>query len=992
MKRAYDLRTNPIVIGRVPVLPLQIALDVLASSDLLSAVRNTCAQYPIVQQALAISSPSLADALDDWLAGRALRNAKTPLRVVAYILRMSTRSTPFGLCAGIGEVAFGESTTLQYFDEADERRTWTRPDMQLMFTISDAIEKSELRRSVRFATNACVVERGGRLFVTNVALVNHGYSNGMSIAQQRPIALKNTEAVVFVREKCRDGLAFEDIVDSLKMRFSAEEHNAVRLVEQLITAGVLISEFRISPIGDPVSALCERFDALGAPVCEALRAAIADADTLDRMPLQERTRQSYASVRDRFAALSPGESPYSIQIDLRMPLTGELNDRVLADVERFADFCVRSAPVTTLQKMHQSFVERYEGTERLVPLLELIDENTGIGVPDSVSSKERDTSVRDALLLQWSCEAMRAGTEEVLLDERTFDMLAPQLTDDDRIFPSIEIGFAIAARSREAIDAGEYLIVPGAYSQSDTSVKSFGRLAHMLPPELIERTRELIAREVPPQNINAEFVFSPREHRSYNVAIRPSLCENEIHVGIGSSASNTLPLDDLWVGIDDNRFYLWSASRSCRVSVRETHAFATAMQAPDLCRFLSLLRYDGNRVLSEFDWGSVAKSVYLPRVRIGRLVLSPRRWRFPVESFDLPRARSEWNIPRFVQLVQDDRRLLLDLDSPIAGDLLADQMQGKEPYMDLYEALPNPNETWLAGDGGIRLCEFIAEGISTRLSQEHEDETLAPMIVRDRKAFGPGSSWIYVKVYLGKIIANTVLLDAFAPFIAELKATGAIDRWFFVRYADPAFHLRLRFHAVNDQAADHVRAEIATLTNALLDRGIVDRITFDTYLPEYERYGGIQELAAMEALFTIDSDRVLASLQPGARGSDALIAQAAKAINAHLLDGDGTALVMSAFRHIGKGKLPAADRLALREIAASGGDARLREILDAALTAKAPERRLADLIHMHCNRLGIETADEPRVYALLRALALARSAQKKTRESIDIDPRVALMD
>ncbi len=992
MKRAYDLRTNPIVVGRVPTLPLPIALDVLASSDSLSAVRSICSQYPIVQQALAISSPSLADALDDWLEGKPLRNAKTPLRVIAYILRMATRSTPFGLCAGVGEVEIGASTTLACRENSNERRTWTRPDMELMLNVADAVERSELRHMVRYATNGCVVERGGRLFVTNVALVNHGYANGMTIAQQRPIALKNTEAVVFVREKCRDGLAFEEIVESLKTRFSAEEHNAIRLVEQLITAGVLMSEFRISPIGDPVAALVKRFDALGASVCDELRAAIADADALDHLPLQERTRENYASVRDRFARLSPGESPYAVQIDLRMPLSGELHDRVLEDVERFADFCVRSAPVTTLHKMHQSFLERYEGTERLVPLLELIDENTGIGVSEGVSSKERDTSVRDALLLQWSCDAMRAGTEEVLLDDRTFELLAPQLAEDDRIFPSIEIGFAIAARSREAIDAGEYLIVPGSYSHSDTSAKSLGRLAHTLPTELVERTRDLIAREVPAQHIHAEFVFPPRERRAYNVAIRPSLCNYEIRVGIGGAEKDTLALDDLWVGIEDNRFYLWSVSQSRRVSVRETHAFATAMQAPDLCRFLALLRYDGCRVLSEFDWGPVAKSVYLPRVRIGRLVLSPRRWQFPVDTFDLQKARSDWNIPRFVQFVQDDRRLMIDLESPIAADLIADQMQGKVPHIELYEALPNPEDTWLAGDSGIRLCEFVAEGISTRLGPEQQGETLAPLIVRDRKAFGPGSSWIYAKVYLGKIIANTVLLDAFAPLIAELKATGAIDRWFFVRYADPAFHVRLRFHAVSDQAAEHVRAELSSLANGLLDRGIVDRITFDTYQPEYERYGDAEGLAAMESLFTIDSDRVLATLQPAARGSDALVAQAAKAMNAHLLDPDGTALVLSAFRYIGKGKLRPEDRLALREIGANVGSARPREIFAAARAAKAPERRLSDLIHMHCNRLGIETADEPRVYALLRALALARSAQKKTRESIEIDPRAALTD
>jgi hypothetical protein len=38
------------------------------------------------------------------------------------------------------------------------------------------------------------------------------------------------------------------------------------------------------------------------------------------------------------------------------------------------------------------------------------------------------------------------------------------------------------------------------------------------------------------------------------------------------------------------------------------------------------------------------------------------------------------------------------------------------------------------------------------------------------------------------------LREVLPPFLEQLQASGWMDRWFFVRYADPEAHVRLRFH------------------------------------------------------------------------------------------------------------------------------------------------------------------------------------------------------
>ena len=77
---------------------------VYAAADPFAAVRALLGATPAADAAIRLASPSLHASLADWRAGRPLKNKRAPLSALAYVLRMATRCTPFGLFAGIGEV------------------------------------------------------------------------------------------------------------------------------------------------------------------------------------------------------------------------------------------------------------------------------------------------------------------------------------------------------------------------------------------------------------------------------------------------------------------------------------------------------------------------------------------------------------------------------------------------------------------------------------------------------------------------------------------------------------------------------------------------------------------------------------------------------------------------------------------------------------------------------------------------------------------------
>jgi len=84
--------------------------------------------------------------------------------------------------------------------------------------------------------------------------------------------------------------------------------------------------------------------------------------------------------------------------------------------------------------------------------------------------------------------------------------------------------------------------------------------------------------------------------------------------------------------------------------------------------------------------------------------------------------------------------------------------------------------------------------------------------------------------------------------------------WFFIRYSDPDYHLRIRLH-VNKQ--EDLGTVILKLRDELLrdfDIGVINKIETGTYIREIERYGA-SSILAIEEIFYNDSEFVAKSIK-----------------------------------------------------------------------------------------------------------------------------------
>jgi thiopeptide-type bacteriocin biosynthesis protein len=108
---------------------------------------------------------------------------------------------------------------------------------------------------------------------------------------------------------------------------------------------------------------------------------------------------------------------------------------------------------------------------------------------------------------------------------------------------------------------------------------------------------------------------------------------------------------------------------------------------------------------------------------------------------------------------------------------------------------------------------------------------------------------------------DLVLRDVVQPVVDTALRTGAANRWFFVRYGDPDWHLRLRFQGQPARLQGEVLPALHAAAAPLLEDGRLWRLQLDTYEREVERYGGSEGIVLAERLFQADSEAVLALAQ-----------------------------------------------------------------------------------------------------------------------------------
>lgn len=829
-----------------------------------------------VAETLQHSSPALAAQVGALCTAEhpALRDVqRAALSVARYLLRAQHRATPFGLFAGVATAEFGPQARA---DWGEEHVAVGRAGGEWLAALVERLESCpDLLERLPVVVNNTVTYRGDRLIVP----FQPDIQDDRTRAVEASLAL--TGPVRAVLAAGRLPIRFGTLVDKLRAEFpEAGPEKTRQLLAELIQRRVLITGLHApSTETDALGYLVSQLDVIDAgslaPVAETVRELHAVRAGLEMCA----THGGRDSVAARMRDLVPGLRRHPVALDLRLDAQIVLPEAVAREIERAAliltRLSIRPYGTAAWNEYHQRFYERY-GIGTMVPLAEVVADS-GIGYPDSfpgapAGARRPRVSARDDALVRLAQAAALDGRDEVVLTDEQVEALDVG-PDEPRLPPHLEVGVRVHAASLGELQRGRFRLE--VVSVSRGVGVSTGRFLGVLAPAdreaLIVELADLPAADG--NTVPAQLSFPPLLSESAHVTRSPQVLPTVISLQEHRAPQDTvLTPEDLAVGCDGRRMYLAVSERGHRVEAVGMHALNLRTHTPPLVRFLTELSRAQCAQVTVFDWGAAAAMPFLPRLRYGRTVLAPARWR--LEASELPghaRPRAEWDaalsdwrarrrLPDRVYLVEDDRRLFLDLDEAGHRALLRRHLDDSRLAV-LVEA-PEPEAYgWCGGRAHEVVVPLKATGPSAW------PPLPAPTRARALSAAQlqtPASSSVLLAALYGDPRRQDVLLSRHLPRLLEQLGNPP---WWFIRFRDPDQHLRVRIALPDPDAFADMARTVSAWADELRSVGLLADLRYPTSYREMGRWGSGSAWEAAEEVFRADSRAILAQLAQPQRPS-----------------------------------------------------------------------------------------------------------------------------
>lgn len=1005
-------KLSPRLLLRTPAYPY----TAYATADLRKLLHD-----PYFQAALQLASLSLFRALEaaefhyDTLA------PKVKSSLARYLNRMCFRPTPFGLFAGFSLASWGAATRQPL--QLDEGATQVHLCLVFAETLqlAEALLAAELAPSQRYRPNRTLYKVPG----------GFRYLRFEEEAQQRKFSvasLTRDRLLQDVLRFCRKGLSRQAIVDFVSQQAGVETEESAAYVEQLIDVQVLVTELNVNITGpDYLMRLLTRCARQGvdtprtrrlAELLHELRAA-GDAAACPRHVLQrlqagpeQFKKKVYANLEKKLAASQ---------------LCDAYQKKIL-EAMRCLQLLVPQAAPSGLKDFVRAFEKKFEG--RAVPLLVALDPELGVGYgelavsyqtpkllkglsfagPDAGTQVVEWSAAHALLLERW--QAAGPYPAAICLTEQDLERL-PVGEGTQALPPSAAVLFRVL---------GEQVYIEQAGGVSAAAL--LGRFTP-LNPSLETMAREIAQAE---EQANPEVVFAEIAHVSdahtANIDRRAAIRSYEIPVLVASTLpeERQIHLSELWVQVEGGAVVLWSERLQKVVVPRLGSAFNFVRDELAVFRFLCDLQYQGIQSNFSLDLSRFfPKLRYYPRVAYQSAILQLASWHLGKEQLEgILQVKKEqqqeqllalagalrW--PRYLALTQHDHQLVFDLKAEKDRLLLLENLKGKTEAV-LREFPFAGEEAPTVVDGADRpyVHQFLAAVYQNQPAYRQRvlpSHARRKPLMKQRKLV-PGDGWLYFKIYCHPSRANSLLIQTLYPLLRALEKEGKITQWFFVRYRDPGYHLRIR---IQPGPAAEEGALLAAVTKKLrkqVQRGTVQDLQVTVYERELERYSPAL-IEVVEQVFCASSALVTAYIRRARyteenctcnamafQGMDAMLDAFGLNITgkAALLGGLYAAFfkefgatkalkvqLASKYREISQlpGILPGAGNTVLLCTAKlSRFQKRLKETLtNVAQQARflQPERKkqlVSDLMHMHLNRLLV---DQPRQQELVLYYCLWR--------------------
>jgi thiopeptide-type bacteriocin biosynthesis protein len=843
-----------------------------------------------VNEAIFLASRSLYQRLSstDWNMGNPA-NVKLLLAFERYVNRMCFRSTPFGRFATVAsgtviETGQSDDSSFSRFGATANGVRWARVDFSYLLRLWEDVVK-RYPAMIRYGTNSSITAINGKLNYIDWTELGKGEKvYHLSEVDDNPV-------IRLVLGLCSQGaVSPAEIVRELCGKSSElSDEDLLELVNDLIEANLLLPALHVDPLDLEVErTLCDflKSNPETASVGLALSRIVDELTALAKAdPAGISAR--YKQIESALSELLPNYSGNLIRVDTvsserDVQLSRSFCEGLSSDLELLiSKFGTQDVALAGFRKQ---FVEKHGNGA--VPFMELLKDEllfedmrspsypallSRLAIYKKPRPDQNSRLSRYEKFLTSKLVSREAGGQNVL--EITAEELEA-LPSQAGTYPR-EI-FAIVTALRDEPDYKDNLIRLTGISNADIGTWQ-GRFCYALDSsnDALRRSAAKL-QDTDAAVIHAEISYLPSVD-FVNILNRPNFWKYRINLidpGLADSEYQ-IPLSDIYVAVRHNEVQIFSKRLGKRIIPHMTTAHN--VDHPSNMAAYIFLRHLGTqgKLYSSFNWSGVFKSFdYLPRIQYKNIILSSERWvlkfsayakfageKKPGNGGSFQQYLLNLGLPHLVEIKDGDNTLVLDTRDEIDAEQIFRILKVKRRLI-VQEVADRDGKH--SCDGDINRHEILLPlEIATREAKAPETDQDEPgstngvsIGVRDNSRV-PLSEAIYAKVYLSEADADEFLLDFQKNFIKDAQKSSQLKQWFFVRYVDPAHHLRLRFFPTHAELFGDLLVDVVRRLELYQRRGLVAKIELCNYEREVVRYGGAEWMGVSEQLFHVDSELAL---------------------------------------------------------------------------------------------------------------------------------------
>lgn len=347
-----------------------------------------------------------------------------------------------------------------------------------------------------------------------------------------------------------------------------------------------------------------------------------------------------------------------------------------------------------------------------------------------------------------------------------------------------------------------------------------------------ELTADLLLYESPKSNLIS------RHRNFYTYTINPFERRTE---------GNNLGIEDLYLGILDDEFVLFSTSLGRKVTPIVQHPLNPTMISHFLSRILWELAHQNQVKFLPYVHPAFNDGTYLPRLRWGDIVLQGRRW--IVEKSMFPKKENllgyfEKNcLPTALLVGQLDRELLLNWHDCQDFEIIWQELNSSLT-LNLLEC-PWEVDACFYSENMSKVYPQIIYSKATNSIHDDKDLSFVNLI----SSHDP--SWHYLRLFISLEAVGLFLCRTLPMLIKKICCKVSIDQWYYVVYQSPDTEVRIRIKP------HHPCIDLDCYLEKELDGNPwVNRIIKAAYFPESAKYGKKGVLFS-EKIFSWESRLIL---------------------------------------------------------------------------------------------------------------------------------------